>query len=218
MTKNYSYDVNPGGFSSSQVLMTIASIAATLIALYSMCIWLRIILTWIKIPGQMQENPVARFLGKIVDPYLNWFKGIESLRRSRLDLTPLVALAVLSIAQSMLRLLGTYGKLTVGLVGGLVLQTLWGYIISPILFFIIVLLIIRLVFCYKRGPNSIQYIKMLDTMIGGILNWVQNLFYKHQTINDRQLVITALVFFAIVYLVCSGVLGLAVSALARLPY
>jgi YggT family protein len=218
MNQTYSYDINPGGFSSSQVLMTIANIAATLISIYTICIWLRIMLTWIKIPGQTQENSVARFLGKIVDPYLAWFRGIASLRRSRLDLTPLVALALLSIVQSMLRLFGTYGKLTVGLVLGLVLQTLWGYILSPILWFIIILLAIRLVFCYKRGPNTIQYIKMLDSMIGGVLNWVQGLFYKNRTVNDRQLVTTSLVFFVLVYFICAGFLGFAVTALAKIPF
>lgn len=218
MNQTYSYDINPGVFSSSQTLMTIANIVATLISLYSICIWLRIILTWIKIPGQMQENSVARFLGKIVDPYLAWFKGITSLRRSRLDLTPLVALAVLSIVQSMLRLFGAYGKLTVGLVFGLVLQTLWGYIISPILWFVIILLVIRLVFCYKRGPNTIQYIKMLDSMIGEVLNWVQGLFYKNRPINDRQLVTTSLVFFVLVYFISAGFLGFAVAALAKIPF
>jgi YggT family protein len=218
MNQTYSYDINPGIFSSPQWLMTIANIAATLLSFYSICIWLRILLTWIKIPGQLQENPLARFLGKIVDPYLAWFQGITSLRRSRLDLTPLVALALLSIVQSILRLFGAYGKITIGLVLGLFLQTLWGFILSPILWFIIILLIVRLVFCYKKGPNTIQYIRMLDSMIGGVLNWVQSIFYKNRAVNDRQLVTSSLIFFVVAYFVCSGLVGFGVTALAKIPF
>ncbi|NBK22893.1 MAG: YggT family protein, partial [Spirochaetia bacterium] len=173
----------------SNVFMTIASILASLLSFYSLLIWLRIVLTWIRVPGQTQENPLAYYLGKIVDPYLSWFKGISSLRRSRFDLTPLVALAALSVVQSMLRLYGSYGSLTVGMVFALVLQTLWSYLVSPIFWFVIIMLGIRLVFCYRRSPQSIGYITMLDSMIGGVLNWVQNLIYPKKAINDRQLVI-----------------------------
>jgi YggT family protein len=204
--------------SGSNVFMTIASILASLLSFYSLLIWLRIVLTWIKVPGQMQENPLAHYLGKIVDPYLSWFKGITSLRRSRFDLTPLVALAALSVVQSMLRLYGSYGKLTVGMVFALVIQTLWSYLVSPIFWFVIILLGIRLVFCYRRSPQSIGYITMLDSMIGGVLNWVQNLFYPKKAINDRQLVITSLIFFIALYVVTSLVLRFLIGFFANLSF
>lgn len=203
---------------SSNVFMTIASIAASLLSFYSLLIWLRIVLTWIRIPGVLQENPLAQLLGRIVDPYLSWFKGISSLKRSRLDLTPLLALAVLSVVQSMLRLYGSYGRLTVGMVFALVLQTLWSYLISPLFVFSIVLLGIRLFFCYKRSPRTIGYITMIDSMIGGVLNWVQNLFYPKKAINDRQLVITSLIFFIAIYIGSSLLLRFMVDFFAKLGF
>ncbi len=203
---------------SSNVFMTIASIAASLLSFYSLLIWLRIVLTWIRIPGQIQENPLAALLGRIVDPYLAWFRGVSGLKRSRLDLTPLVALAVLSVVQSMLRLYGSYGRLTVGMVFALVLQTLWSYLISPVFWFLIILLGIRLVLCYKRSPGIIGYISMLDSMIGGVLNWVQRLFYPKKAINDRQLVITSLVFFIAAYIGSSLLLRFMVDFFAKLGF
>ncbi len=176
------------------VLMSIASIVATLLSFYSLLIWLRIILTWIRVPGQTQENPLAYYIGKVVDPYLSWFRGgISSLKRSHIDLTPpLVALAVLSVVQSMLRFYGgAYGTITIGMVVALILQTLWSYLLSPVFWFLIILLGFRLFFCYKRSAKTISYITMLDSLIGGVLNWVQRIFYPKRTINDRQLVTTA---------------------------
>ncbi len=199
-------------------LMGIASFLAALISLYSLVIWVRIILTWIRIPGQGAENPLSHYLGKIVDPYLNWFKGISTLRRSHIDLTPLIALAVLSVVQSILRLFGSYGKITVGMVFALILNTLWSFLLSPILWFVMALLGVRLYFCYKRGPNTIAYIKMIDSLVGGVLNWVQRLLYRDKAINDRQLVLTSLIFFAVVYLGSSALIRVLVSFLAKLSF
>jgi len=199
-------------------LMGIASFLAALISLYSLLIWLRIVLTWIRLPGQGTENPLSHYLGKIVDPYLNLFKGISTLKRSQIDLTPLVALAVLSVVQSILRLFGSYGTITVGMVFALMISTLWSFLLSPILWFVMALLGVRLYFCYKRGANTIAYIKMIDSLIGGVLNWVQTLFYRDKTINDRQLVLTSLIFFVVVYIGSSALIGVLVTALAKLSF
>jgi len=199
-------------------LMGIASFLAALISLYSLLIWLRIVLTWIRLPSQGTENPLSHYLGKIVDPYLNWFKGISSLKRSHIDLTPLIALAVLSVVQSILRLFGSYGKITVGMVFALILNTLWSFLLSPILWFVMALLGVRLYFCYKRGPNTIAYIKMIDSLVGGVLNWVQKIFYKDKAINDRQLVLTSLIFFVVVYVSSSALIRVLVAALAKLSF
>lgn len=212
---------NGGLFSFSgapEWLMGIASFLAALISLYSLLIWMRIVLTWIRLPGQSGENPLSHYLGKIVDPYLNWFKGISTFRRSHIDLTPLIALAVLSIVQSILRLFGSYGKISVGMVFALILSTLWSFLLSPILWFVMALLGVRLYFCYKRGPNTIGYIKMIDSLVGGVLNWVQKIFYKDKAISDRQLVLTSLIFFVVVYISSSALIRVLVSALANLSF
>lgn len=199
-------------------LMGIASFLAAIISLYSLLIWVRIVLTWIRLPGQGGENSLTHYLGKVVDPYLNWFKGISSLKRSNIDLTPLIALAVLSVVQSILRLFGSYGKITVGMVFALMLNTLWSFLLSPILWFVMALLGVRLYFCYKKGPNTIAYIKMIDSLIGGVLNWVQRLLYKDKAINDRQLVLTSLIFFGVVYLGSSALIRLLVAFFANLSF
>jgi len=199
-------------------LMGIDSFLAALISLYSLLIWLRIVLTWIRLPGQGGENPLTHYLGKIVDPYLNWFKGISTFKRSHIDLTPLIALAVLSVVQSILRLFGSYGKITVGMVFALILNTLWSFLLSPILWFVMALLGVRLYFCFKRGPNTIAYIKMIDSLVGGVLNWVQKIFYRDKAINDRQLVLTSLIFFVVVYISSSALIGSLAAALAKLSF
>jgi YggT family protein len=217
MNQTY-YESGMTAASGGDVLMSIASIVASLLSFYSLLIWLRIILTWIRVPGQTQENPLAYYIGKVVDPYLSWFRGISSLRRSHLDLTPLVALAVLSVVQSMLRFYGAYGTITIGMVVALIIQTLWSYLLSPVFWFLIILLGFRLFFCYRRSARTISYITMLDSLIGGILNWVQRLFYPKRTINDRQLVTTALVFFVVLYIAASFAIRFLVNFFGNLSF
>ena len=194
------------------VLMTIANLLASLLSLYSLLICIRIILSWLKTGT---ENPLAYYLGKIVDPYLSWFKGIRSLVRPRFDLTPLVALAVLSVIQSLLRLFGSYGTITVKMVIALLLQTLYSYIVHPILFFFFILLVVRLYFCYKRSIHSITYIALLDSLIGGLLDWTHRTFYARQTVNDRKLVISSLVVLIIAWIGSSLLLRLLLSLLTK---
>ncbi|MDC7231545.1 MAG: YggT family protein [Sphaerochaetaceae bacterium] len=217
MNQTY-YESGMSTAGGGNILMSIASIAATLLSFYSLLIWLRIILTWIRVPGQTQENPLAYYIGKVVDPYLSWFRGISSLRRSHIDLTPLVALAVLSVVQSMLRFYGAYGTITIGMVVALIIQTLWSYLLSPIFWFLIILLGFRLFFCYKRSAKTISYITMLDSLIGGVLNWVQRLFYPKRTINDRQLVTTALVFFIVLNIAASFAIRFLVNFFGNLSF
>ncbi|MBJ2356673.1 YggT family protein [Sphaerochaeta sp. S2] len=217
MNQTY-YESGMAAAGGGNVLMSIASIVASLLSFYSLLIWLRIILTWIRVPGQTQENPLAYYIGKVVDPYLSWFRGISSLRRSHIDLTPLVALAVLSVVQSMLRFYGAYGTITIGMVVALIIQTLWSYLLSPVFWFLIILLGFRLFFCYKRSAKTISYITMLDSLIGGVLNWVQRLFYPKRTINDRQLVTTALVFFIVLNIAASFAIRFLVNFFGNLSF
>lgn len=217
MNQTY-YESGMSTAGGGNILMSIASIVASLLSFYSLLIWLRIILTWIRVPGQTQENPLAYYIGKVVDPYLSWFRGISSLRRSHIDLTPLVALAVLSVVQSMLRFYGAYGTITIGMVVALIIQTLWSYLLSPVFWFLIILLGFRLFFCYKRSAKTISYITMLDSLIGGVLNWVQRLFYPKRTLNDRQLVTTALVFFIVLNIAASFAIRFLVNFFGNLSF
>ncbi len=193
-------------------LMAVANLLASLLSLYSLLIWIRIILSWLKTGF---ENPLSYYLGKIVDPYLSWFRGVTVLVRSRFDLTPLLALAVLSVVQSLLRLFGTHGTITVVMVIALLLQTLYSFIVHPILFFFFILLLVRLYFCYKRSIHSITYIAMLDSLIGGFLDWTHKTLYAHKTVNDRKLVITSLVILIAGWFTTSLLLRLLLSLLTK---
>ena len=82
----------------------IASYLNTLLLVYFVLIFIRIILTWIpRIPYNPTLNAVLKFVQDVTDPYLNLFRRfLPPLRigAGALDLSPMIAIFVLFIVGS----------------------------------------------------------------------------------------------------------------------
>jgi YggT family protein len=82
----------------------IANYLNTLILVYLVLIFIRVIMSWIpRIPYNPVLNAVLRFVQDVVDPYLNLFRRILPAVRigpGALDLSPIVATFVLIIVGS----------------------------------------------------------------------------------------------------------------------
>lgn len=183
-----------------QYVMAASRFLAAAISVYTLLIWVRVILTWVRIPEPyFQTSPLLRFLSAIVDPYLAMFRGITWMRRGAIDFTPVMALMVLSILQSIFSLFGAYGTITLPMVAGLCIQAVWGYIVSPLFWFVLILLGIRLFFCYYRSASSLMMIQALDRLARFPLDFTQKLFFGHRPVGMRLLVWTAFIFFLILY-------------------
>ena len=73
---------------------------------YLICIIAYIITSWIPLPYNVTLNRVQRFLYDIVDPYLRLFRRFIpqlNLGGMGLDLSPIVAIIVLSIVHSLVQ-------------------------------------------------------------------------------------------------------------------
>ena len=90
----------------------VADYLSTLLLVYFILIFIRIILTWIpRIPYNPVLNSVLKFVQDVTDPYLNLFRRFLPPLRvgpGALDLSPMVAIFVLWIV----------GSIVVGLVRG----------------------------------------------------------------------------------------------------
>ena len=200
------------------VLQDLAGLLASILRIYSILIWIRIIFSWVKIPNQQyrQEGALMLFIGKIVDPFLNLFSGVKFLRSKTMDFSPLLAFALLSIVTSLLQIYGIQGYLTLGITLALIAQTFYSYIISPFFFIFIILLVVRLFFCYKRTPTTIVMARGIETVIGGLMNWVQKVFFGSKGVANRTLVIATLVFTIILYVAFRMGFTYIISMLAQL--
>ncbi|MDR2257638.1 MAG: YggT family protein, partial [Treponema sp.] len=68
----------------------IMNLLAGLTGLYTLLIFIRIMLTWF---GNVRFGRPAEILGRITDPYLDWWRRFP-LRAGFLDLSPILGLAV----------------------------------------------------------------------------------------------------------------------------
>jgi YggT family protein len=84
----------------------VADYVDTLILVYLILIFIRIILTWIpRIPYNPALNAVIKFVTDVTDPYLNLFRRIlppVRLGPGAIDLSPIVATFVLIIVRGIL--------------------------------------------------------------------------------------------------------------------
>ena len=213
----------------------VCSILASLIGIYSLIIVVRIIFSWIDniqranawrngyngYNGYNQQNStlssISNFLGKLVDPYLNLFKGITSLRRSHLDLTPLVAIIVLNLFQSIFNIVAISGRITIGVILALIVNLAWGSFFSYILFFLIVLLIIRYFIGRSNSYKAQNWLNAIDPIINSPVQKVYKIFFaKKGESDDQKVVLVSLVFYIIIFVICKFAVSWLVSFLASL--
>ncbi len=200
----------------STIFMRLALGLAQVLAFYNLLLWVRIILSWFAPVSHLNQNSIFIILKKIVDPYLNLFRNVNLLKTKNIDFTPLLAFALLSVLQSILHLFGTTGQITFYIVLALILNTLWGYLISPFLVIITIIIVIRLILCFKKGPNTITLIRTLESIIGGFLSWIQKVFFSSKIVSDRKLLIVSTIFCILVYITTRTVVTYLISYLINL--
>ena len=82
----------------------VAHYVSTLITVYIVLIFIRILMTWFtRIPYNRYLNAVLKFVSDVTDPYLNFFRRfIPAVRLGpgALDLSPIIGVLVLSLVGS----------------------------------------------------------------------------------------------------------------------
>jgi YggT family protein len=86
--------------------VTIADYLRTLLTIYIVIIFIRILMSWFtRIPYNRFLDAFLKFVSEVTDPYLNLFRRVIPMVRigpGALDLSPIVAVLVLSIVGGIL--------------------------------------------------------------------------------------------------------------------
>ncbi|MFP4564449.1 MAG: YggT family protein, partial [Spirochaetia bacterium] len=127
-------------------------IISTILSVYMLVIFIRIMLTWIQPMGGGER--VNYFLRKITDPYLNLFRGVKFLSAGRFDFSPVLAILVLVVLQNITLRLATFGRISLGIVLALIVQAVWSGI-SFLAFLFIAIMVIRFIgYFINRGRTG----------------------------------------------------------------
>lgn len=214
-----------------EVVRKVSSVLASLIGIYSLLIVIRIIFSWIdniqranawrngyNIQGQNSTiSSISNVLCRLTDPYLNIFKGITSLRRSHIDFTPLVAIIVLNLFQSIFNTVAISGRITIGVILALIVKLSWESFFAYILFFLLVLLIVRYFIGRSNSMNAQNWLNAIDPIINAPVQRVYKIFFaKKGESDDQKIVLVSFVFYLVIYVGLRFAVSWLVSFLASL--
>jgi YggT family protein len=154
-----------------------------LLSLFSLLIFIRILLSWFS-QGSFNLGRPYQILCRVTDPYLNFFRRFSVFRLGYIDLSPIVALAVLSVANEIFSMLARFGKITIGVILALCLSALWSAIFFIIGFFIVIL-VIRLVAYLARINIYSPFWQIIDGISKAIQYWITGFLFRKRILNYR---------------------------------
>lgn len=165
---------------------------AGVLTIYSLLCVVRIILTWI--PGASYTG-VGRFLSRVCDPYLNLFKR-GWLRLGAIDFSSLFALAVLALVGFILQYLGTGAKVTFSEILILTFSIIWN-VLASILFFLIVILVIRLIVFLSGADKYSPLWAQIDSVLNPLVYTITKFFTGKRLVAYKNAMVFAIILLLI---------------------
>lgn len=194
-------------------MQIIMEILAGVTGLYMLVIFIRIMLTWFS--GADYGRPME-VLCSITDPYLNWFRRFSVLRAGMFDLSPIAAMAVLSVGYNVFSILARSGAITIGVILGMFLSSLWSAA-SFILGFFIVVLIIRL-FAYLIRVNSYgRFWQVIDTVSKPVLYRINRLLFQRRLVNYRTGILASIGVLLATMIIGGFLVRMVITLFSKLP-
>jgi YggT family protein len=195
-------------------LSIIARLLSAAVTVYMLMCTVRILLTWV--PGA-DGGRGGRVLARAVDPYLRFFSRFPVFRSGRFDFSPIMALAVLAVANQALATLAFTGHLTVGIALGLVVGAAWSAV-AFILSFVAVCALVRMI-AYAARWNSLHPLWMvIDSMLNPVLYRVNRFIYRDRIVNYLQGLVTGFVVVVLLRVAGGALVSVVARLLERLPF
>jgi YggT family protein len=194
-------------------MVYLLNVLSFIINVYMMIIFFRIILTWF---SGMGHSGLENFLAGITDPYLNWFRRFTFLRLGYLDLSPIVALGILSLVNRIIGMLAVYGKITLGVILAMALQAVWAAV-SFILGFLIIVLLLGLIANLLKQSGYNPFWRVVFTISEPVVYRINRVLFKGRILNFMAAQIIPIVCLVLVYLVLRIIVVIVSGFLAGLP-
>jgi len=195
-------------------MMFLFRVLGALTSVYMFLCFLRVMLTWFE--GASLGRPYE-VLSSAVDPYLNWFRRFPALSAGGFDFSPVAALAVLALANNVFVTVGTFGRITVGILLSLLLSGVWSAVAFVLGFFIVVLLL-RFISLSVGHQASSPIWRVIDAVSRPALYRISRLVYGDRLVSFRQGILTSIAALGGVWVVGGLIVHLATRLLYRLPF
>jgi YggT family protein len=176
--------------------------------IFSMLIFIRILLSWFG--GAYVFGRPFVILSGITDPYLNYFRRFTALSAGGIDLSPIAALAFLSIVNTVVSTVARFGRISLGIVLAICLGALWSAASFVIGFFIVVLLL-RLLAYLVSADIYAAFWRIIDAVASPAQFRINRLIFKNRIVNYQ----TGLIVSIAALIILGAALGLITRLLAK---
>jgi len=184
----------------------------SVISIYMMIVFLRIILTWFSWMGRSRLHDV---LAKVTDPYLNWFRRFP-LRIGFIDLSPIVALAVLSFVNRLFMTFAQHQAISIGIILMMIVQMAWG-VVSFILIFLIIIFGLRIAAYLARFNMHNPFWRIVEAIYQPVSYKINRMLFKNRIMSFTNSCLISIACLGIVFLGLRFIVLLLSNALAGLP-
>jgi YggT family protein len=191
----------------------IFGILTGLLGLYSLLIIIRIILTWFS--GGQFGRP-AEILAAVTDPYLDWWRNRLNIRAGYLDLSPIAAMAALSVAQTICSAISQHGRISMGLLLAVCLSALWSAV-SFILGFCLIALILRLIAYIINADMFGTFWRIIDSISQPLMYRINRIIFNKRIVSFSTGIITAITILAALWIGGNIAIRLVSGLLYRFP-
>ena len=194
----------------------IALFIARMLEVYSFIIWIRILFSWIS--PYTRPGSFSYYLSCMVDPYLNMFRS-SKLRVGMLDFSPLFAIGILSVVQSVFSIYGFYGRITLSLIVQLFIQAFWAYGLQVFFSIGFIMLVMTTIASFMRqGRFKFAMSQIGSTVFGPMEAWIQRTFFKNRIVKATTMNLILCAMYIVLYFGCKYLLVLLLNLAMRIPF
>jgi YggT family protein len=199
----------------SEVVKTILYAASIFLNIYSVLIFIRVVLAWF---SGIDFGRLYTYLCRITDPYLFWFSRFGILRTGSIDLSPIVSIAVLRIFTNVLEITAEKGTITISFILMLILSAVWGAVSFIIAFFTIIV-IIRLSGYLISANIYSPFWQVIDYISRPVIFNINRILFRRRVVNYLVGIISAIVSLVVLYALLNFiVVKVLMPILNRVPF
>jgi YggT family protein len=183
---------------------------ATLAGIYSILIFVRIIISWF---GSFDQNKPVEILYRVTDPYLGWWRRNFPIRIGVLDFSVVAAIVFLAVIQRIFISIASSQGISLGIILAIILQSLWS-IISFILGFCLVIIILRMIAYLTNRDIYSPFWQMIDSISQPVLFRLNRIIFGNRITGFLKGIIMSSILLIMIWI--GG--NLAASMLANFLY
>jgi YggT family protein len=196
------------------LLSILARVASAAVSIYMLLCIIRVFMSWA--PG-LPGGRAGELLGDLADPWLGVFSRSRFLKVGAMDFSPVAAIAILAVLNNVLMTLAFAGKISLGVVLGMLVGAVWSAV-GFVLAFFSVCALLRLI-AYAAHWNSLHPLwRTIDALLNPLLYRINRLLYRDRIVNYLQGLITGFAVFVIIWKAGGLLAGLVSRLLDKLPF